>query len=235
MPSPLAYFLTWTCYGQRLPGDARGSTDRYHNQLGTPAIEPNPVSVRIAEAAMRSSTLTLTDAMRRAVEAGIRALCDERAWKLIALNVRSTHVHVIVNCRSALSPERTMGQFKARGTRAMREAGLIGTEAPIWTRHGSTRWINHPAGLYAAIAYVNDWQSGPNREILEAHRALIRTQLVELREWLRSCPAPDDPRRIAEGAEFTTTRFARGSCATLNDAIAQTPPGRSPQGHVPDV
>src|SRR3954465_9461649 len=32
---PLAYFITFRCYGTWLPGDERGWVDRRHNQFGT--------------------------------------------------------------------------------------------------------------------------------------------------------------------------------------------------------
>jgi hypothetical protein len=31
---PLAYFVTWSCYGTWLHGEAKGSVDRRHNRFG---------------------------------------------------------------------------------------------------------------------------------------------------------------------------------------------------------
>jgi hypothetical protein len=42
MSSPLAYFITFTCYGTWLHGDQRGSVDREHNAPGTPVLTPDP-------------------------------------------------------------------------------------------------------------------------------------------------------------------------------------------------
>ena len=36
---PKAYFITFTCYGTRLPGDASGWTTRKQNVYGTPFPE----------------------------------------------------------------------------------------------------------------------------------------------------------------------------------------------------
>src|SRR5262249_42685946 len=38
---PLAYLITFRCYGTWLHGDERGSTDRHRNQYGTPFIPSN--------------------------------------------------------------------------------------------------------------------------------------------------------------------------------------------------
>jgi hypothetical protein len=38
---PLAYLLTFTCYGTRLHGDPRLSVDRYHNRFQEPFVALN--------------------------------------------------------------------------------------------------------------------------------------------------------------------------------------------------
>jgi hypothetical protein len=43
---PWAYFLlTFTCYGDRLHGDKRGSVDRTHNHFGSRYLEARPLRV----------------------------------------------------------------------------------------------------------------------------------------------------------------------------------------------
>ncbi|HWY68950.1 MAG TPA: hypothetical protein VNX88_09810 [Terriglobales bacterium] len=39
---PLAYLITFRCYGTWLHGDERGSIDRHQNQYQSPYIVPNP-------------------------------------------------------------------------------------------------------------------------------------------------------------------------------------------------
>jgi len=38
---PLAYLITFRCYGTWLHGDERGSVDRFHNQYQSPSAAPN--------------------------------------------------------------------------------------------------------------------------------------------------------------------------------------------------
>ena len=38
---PLAYLITFRCYGTWLHGDKRGSIDRFHNAHKSPHIKPN--------------------------------------------------------------------------------------------------------------------------------------------------------------------------------------------------
>lgn len=185
MTEPLAYFLSWTCYGQRLHGDQRGSVDRGHNVPGTPLLAADPRRRERAQTRMRAETVSLTPAMRTVASQGIARFCDERHWRLLACNLRITHVHVVVRCPE-LSPERALSQLKAAATRVLREHGLVESGARVWTRHGSTRWLNHEAGLAAAIAYVDTCQEGPRRARLEEQRRLIRAQAAELKAWIAS-------------------------------------------------
>jgi REP element-mobilizing transposase RayT len=197
--APLAYFLTWTGYGQRLHGDERGSVDLDHNRRGTPLLPVDELRRSVEQASMTGPAVTLTLPMRAIVDSAIVELATERGWHLLARNARPTHVHVVVNCRGGPSPEAAMGQLKARATKDLRLAGLVPQAGPVWTRHGSTRWINHYDGLYAAIAYVNDWQSGPNREILEEHKRALRERIETLKAWLRSKGLPEDGRGVVAG------------------------------------
>jgi len=199
MALPLAYFLTWTCYGQRLHGDARGSVDPQHNRRGTPYLETDERRNRFERERMTGDPVTLTPEMRECVDRSLVTLCNEKRWMLIARNVRATHAHVVVNCRGALDPERAMAQLKARATRDLRTASLVDQEVHPWTRHGSTRWINFQKGLVGAIAYVNDWQSGTNRELLEQHREGMRERLAALRDWLMAQGLPADGVTVVVG------------------------------------
>ena len=41
LSDPLAYFISFACYGCRLHGDDRGSVDLRHNLYGTPVLPPD--------------------------------------------------------------------------------------------------------------------------------------------------------------------------------------------------
>ncbi|MFM9994642.1 MAG: transposase [Phycisphaerales bacterium] len=155
MAEPLAYFLTWTCHGTWLNGDERGSVDRDHNQLGTPHLPPDPKREARAAAKIDHAEIVLTPEARALVEAIIRHHCEIRGWNLRAINVRTNHVHVVVDCRGTpAGPETAMEQFKAWCTRRLREAGFVRPDQKVWTEHGSTRWINTDHSLAQAIDYV---------------------------------------------------------------------------------
>src|SRR4051812_35714694 len=108
MAAPLAYFLTWSGYGQRLHGDPRGSVDREHNQHGTPYLPPDLARQRANRHRMGQPKVWILPAWRPVVDRAIVELFEHRGWRLLARNVRTTHVHVIANCRGETSADRAL-------------------------------------------------------------------------------------------------------------------------------
>jgi len=159
MPPPVAYFLTWTCYGTWLPGDEWGSVDGEHRGPGlefAPAVKSR---VTANERLLKYATVTLSPEARRLVEATIRDHCAIRGWHLLAVNVRTNHVHVVVACGDTVKPEVVMTQLKAWSTRRLREQCLLPDgQDRLWTHHGSTRWINDHENLEKAVHYVMNCQ-----------------------------------------------------------------------------
>ena len=116
----------------------------------------------------------LPDMAREDIELAIREVVARRGWDLKALNVRTNHVHAVISARDH-TPEAILAQLKSWSTRALREAGLIDPDRPVWTRHGSTRLMWDEASVAAACRYVTDWQEGPRcqseaREVNGAQR-----------------------------------------------------------------
>jgi REP element-mobilizing transposase RayT len=154
MPAPLAYFLTWTGHGTRLHGDPRGSVDRIHNRVGTPLLPDDPDRVDEAVSLLAHEPFVLNNEGRAVVEQAIRDHCGQRGWVIHALNVRTTHVHLVIDCRGSHTPEAAMAQLKSWSTRRLIAANLAERGRRLWTHHGSTRWLNTPHSLAQAIEYV---------------------------------------------------------------------------------
>jgi hypothetical protein len=94
---PLAYLITFRCHGTWLHGDERSSTDRRHNIYRTPHIPVNEKWERHNRQALRSEAPTLDARQRQSVANAIRETCLYRRWHLLALGVRTNHVHVVVS------------------------------------------------------------------------------------------------------------------------------------------
>lgn len=156
MGSPLAYFLTWTCYGTWLTGDARGSVSGDANAFQTPYLAPDARVMTAVRRELSQQPLILDAVMRSVVDQAVRDHCSFREWTIHALNVRSNHVHIVLS--EWIEPEQAMTQLKSWSTRRLREANLIDADRRVWTKHGSTRYLWDPKAIHDASVYVRDGQ-----------------------------------------------------------------------------
>ena len=108
---------------------------------------------------MRHAPYALDQTRREAVLRSIQEVCAYRAWSLLAAHVRTTHVHVVIDGQA--SPERIMGDFKEYASRRLSQMRCDQPERKRWARHGSTRWLNTPESVAAAMRYVVHEQGEP--------------------------------------------------------------------------
>ena len=159
MGEPRGFLITWTCYGTWLYGDRPGSVDDEHNVFGTPFLPINSKRVEALRRRLAHAPMRLKAAARAVVTRTIREHCRHRGWELLAVNVRSNHVHVVVGF-AGVAPEKMMGERKAWSSRRLRESELVAPGCPIWTRHGSTRYLWAPREIDPASRYVVEGQDG---------------------------------------------------------------------------
>jgi REP element-mobilizing transposase RayT len=150
---PLAYLITFRCYGTWLHGDKRGSIDRFHNAYKSPYIEPNPSWHRHNAQALEGEPVRLNAERRTSVQRAICETCQFRKWHLHALSVRTNHVHVVV-CIGTLKPERALTAFKANATRQMRQDQCWLKDSTPWAKRGSLRHLWNERSVAQAIEYV---------------------------------------------------------------------------------
>jgi REP element-mobilizing transposase RayT len=154
---PIAYFITFSCYGTHLHGSAAGSVDRRHNVPGTRWIEPDPHRELAETNRMTAAQYILARGARSTVLESFRKSCAIKGWLLCAAHVRSTHVHLVVS--SPETPERVMAYMKHYASRALNRQN--GERRRRWTSHGSTRWLWEPGNVDRAIDYVLHQQGVP--------------------------------------------------------------------------
>ncbi len=65
---PLEYLITFCSYGTWLHGDARGSTDRFHNVYKSPHIPPNEIWKQHNTRRLKSDALILNADLRQSIE-----------------------------------------------------------------------------------------------------------------------------------------------------------------------
>ncbi len=154
---PQAYLITFRTYGTWLHGDARGSIDRYHNKYNGPRVPANKTMHNQHAARLKGGPVTLDARQRPVVEAAIREVCCRRGWSVLAINIRTNHIHVVVFVGRS-DPERVLRDFKAYSTRALRIAGLWTFEHSPWVDGGSRRYLWRGSNVAAACDYVINGQ-----------------------------------------------------------------------------
>jgi REP element-mobilizing transposase RayT len=154
---PLAYLITFRCYGTWLHGDERSSVDRFHNQYQSPYVSENKNLHSYKTALLKGNIINLNAEQRKSVEDAIREVCEFRNWILQAVNVRTNHVHLIVSIGTA-KPERALNDFKSYSTRKMRQNNCWHLEYSPWSEKGSKRRLWNERSVELAIDYVINGQ-----------------------------------------------------------------------------
>ncbi len=154
---PLAYLITFRCYGTWLHGDERGSINRFRNQYQTHRLPQNEKWLETNRQRLKSEIVTLDVEQRNSVEKAVRETCEICQWHLQAINVRTNHIHTVVSI-GAKKPEIALNAFKANATREMRQSGCWQIEKSPWADKGSKRYLWNEKSVAAAIDYVINGQ-----------------------------------------------------------------------------
>jgi len=156
---PLAFLITFRCYGTWLHGHERGSVDRDHNEYGSARLPESRGRSNYVRKILIGSPVRLDTRRRNSVAKAIRETCKVRGWTLYALNVRTNHVHVVVGIGFA-RPEQPLTAFKANATRQMRADGCWTHGHSPWVAKGSKRYLWTEDHMLKAIDYVVNSQGG---------------------------------------------------------------------------
>lgn len=151
----LAYFITFHTYGTWLHGTCKGkgSVDREHNQYGAEFVAPDARREAEAREDMAQPPYVMRSAEERAVVCdAIVSLCRHRGWRLLALHVRTNHVHAVVG--TDRDPGRAMSDMKASASRELTRTGFDDATRRRWTRHGSTLHLFNEEAVADKIDYT---------------------------------------------------------------------------------
>ncbi len=146
---PVAYFLTWHTYGTWLHGHRQGSVDTEHAVFGEEFALANSGREKYIRQQMTHDPVILAQASRVAVQDAVLEVCQYRGWTMIALHLRTTHVHAVVMADTVV--EKVLRDFKAYAPRRLRNDGLIERNAKPWSVHGSTKHLWDDAQIGRAV------------------------------------------------------------------------------------
>lgn len=155
---PIAYLITFRTYGTWLAGDERGLIDKYHNRYGGPRAVTSRARHEVHAMRLKSPPFILHAASRKLVEAAIRDVCEFRGWPLIALNMRTNHVHAVVTAAAASG--KILNDLKAYSTRKLRERKEWLFDHSPWVDKGSRQYLWTETHVELARNYVVNGQGG---------------------------------------------------------------------------
>jgi REP element-mobilizing transposase RayT len=150
---PLAYLITFRCYGTWLHGDSRGSVNRFQNRYKTNFLPAEEKWLDTNRQRLKDRPVILNTMQRQCVEKAIRETCEIRDWHLQAINVRTNHVHIVVSI-GMKPPAIALNAFKANATRIMRESNCWESARSPWADKGSERYLWNEQSLEKAVDYV---------------------------------------------------------------------------------
>jgi REP element-mobilizing transposase RayT len=165
-PFPLAHLITIRTYGTWLHGDDRHSVDTHddYNIYGTPDRGADKKLHDVMKENMKNPSFTLDLEQRRAVKTAINEVCEYRGYRLLALNVRTNHIHVVASAGN--TPETVAREFKRYATRKLRSDHLVSKNRKVWSRGESCRYLWKQHQVEQAIGYVL-YQQGDSAENID--------------------------------------------------------------------
>ena len=135
-------------------------------------LESDPRRAAAERESMPQPPYSLDQESRAAVLVALQQHCLYRGWNLLALHVRTNHVHVVVEAE--VRPERVMNEFKSYASRELNRLGRDGPDRRRWARHGSTRWLWKDQDVRPAVEYVIEAQ-GESMALFVAEELCART------------------------------------------------------------
>jgi REP element-mobilizing transposase RayT len=156
---PLAFFITFSCYGTHLHWQESGSVDRDNNQFGKPFLSLDAKKYQHNKKKMKQNPYIIDNKRGEIILKSIIETSMYRQWNLLAAHIRSTHVHIII--QAMVNPEKVMNDLKAYASRALNKSGFDDKNQKRWTRHGSTRYLWKIENIEQAIHYVLYEQGEP--------------------------------------------------------------------------
>ncbi|MCX7121531.1 MAG: transposase [Gammaproteobacteria bacterium] len=151
-----AYFITFVTYGSWMHFDDRGSVDPKNNIYGTPRIEGDRNFCEMKKNKMRYAPFMLNTEQRINVMQTVISVCNYCEWRLFAVNVRTNHIHIVVQSQN--TPEYVMNKIKAYASRHLNILNPENKERSYWARHGSTIPVLSRDYFYFLMDYVVNQQ-----------------------------------------------------------------------------
>ena len=159
------WLLTWTMYGNWLPGDDRGFVGTNHEEGGPRVIHNipqtdydanQPALRKYAKEQLKCPPIRLCLEQAEVLLAQFQQTAAFRQWQLIAVAIMVNHVHIVVGVPGDPDPEKILGDFKAYGSRVLSQLSGKPKSGTWWTESGSKRKLKDDVAILGAVEYVKN-------------------------------------------------------------------------------
>lgn len=169
LPIVIAYHLIWTGYGWWLPNDLRGSTSRFlasdplrdvgEIHFGRKKVQPARRELmdffERARERIDFPVLTLDDHAIEIIGTAFRSGVESQKYTCYACAVMRDHVHLVIR-KHKHQAEEMINHLQRESHIALREAGWVDFEHPVWGGHGWKVFLDPPEDIRRTIKYVED-------------------------------------------------------------------------------
>jgi REP element-mobilizing transposase RayT len=162
------WLLTSTTYGNWLPGDPRGFVSEFEDSRGVKVLQNVPGTEyakdipklrEFARGQLKGAPIFLNAAKADAMLRQFYETASRRKWKLCAVGIMATHIHIVVGVMGDPDPDKVLGDFKSYASGALNKKWGKPLSETWWTERGSTRKLRDEAAVLAAIEYVRNQPS----------------------------------------------------------------------------
>src|SRR5262245_19975055 len=150
------WFLTFTSYGARLPGDRRsfvsnvtnadGIRER-HNQVWQPFDANHPALLNYSANQMTGPTICFVIEQARVMLDQFQETAKYRGWQILAVGILADHVHMVVGVPGDPDPDQLLREFKSYASRRLNQQWGKPASETWWTRGGSKRKLKDEAAI----------------------------------------------------------------------------------------
>lgn len=164
------WLITWTTYGNWLPGDARGfagnvrepdRTQVVHNAPDTPYDANMPGLTHYVREHMTGPPVELDLMQAKALIPQYLETASVRKWSLEAASVMYNHTHIVVGVLGDPDPDSVRRTFVSWATRTLKKLGPVPVNGTWWTAKGSERKLPDETAVRGAVIYVVKKQPNP--------------------------------------------------------------------------
>ncbi len=159
------WFLTWTTYGQWVPGDPRGCVTRVHDggpsriehdEFQTPFDTNIPGLLKSSQQALKCPPIRLVSDQAPVLLAQFQETAEYRGWLLVAVAIMANHVHIVTGVNGDPDPEKLLQSFKSYASRVLNRRWTKPASETWWTESGSNRKLKDEASINATIEYIRN-------------------------------------------------------------------------------